>query len=97
MKKGSRETAFFVRLLFCARLLFLGAGMRGVIDAFDLLEGGMRIDLGSTERGMSEQFLNSSDVRSVVEHGCSERMAQHMRGVFLERADFSHAFADDGI
>ena len=91
------ERLLFLCAYFFVRLLFLGAGMRGVIDALDLLEGGMRIDLGSTERRMSEQFLNSSDVGTVVEHGCSESMAQHMRGVFLERADFAHPFADDGI
>ena len=70
-RMGKRTIRFMVVtviLLFRRRCSvgLLGARMRGVIDAFDLLESGMRIDLRGAERGVSEEFLDSANISTIV-------------------------------
>jgi len=76
---------------------FLGTRVRLIINAFDLLEGRVRVDLSCTERSVSEQFLNRPYVCAVIQHRRREGMAQHVRRVFLERRDFPHPIAHDGV
>ena len=81
---------FVIRICLCA-------GVCSHIDAFDLLKGRMRINLGRTEGGMSQKRLDGSYIGAVIEHGSSEGMTEDVRRVFLERTDFSHTRTHDII
>ena len=71
--------------------------MSSHIDALDLLESGMRIDLGGAQRSMAQERLDSADIGAVIEHRRRKGMAQHVRRVFLERTHLSHTRAHDFI
>ena len=81
---------FVIRICLCA-------GVCSHIDAFDLLKGRMRINLGRTEGGMSQKRLDRTDVRAVIEHRRRKRMPQHVRRVLLERRHLPHTRAHDFI
>ena len=75
----------------------IGSRMGLHIDAADLLEGGVRIDLSRAERSMAEQGLDSAYIGSVVQHGRGKSMAEYVRRVFLERGDLAHTRAHNFI
>ena len=60
-------------------LIFLRTRMGGHVDALDLLESGMRIDLGGTQGGVAEECLDRTDIGSVIQHRRGESMAQDVR------------------
>ena len=88
--KKNQKMRFF---LFFVIFTCLCARMGCHIYTAYLLKRGMRIDLRGAERGMPKQRLYGSDIRTVVQHGRSEGMAQHVRRMFLERRDLAHTRA----
>ena len=72
-----------------------GSGVRPVIDGHELVGRHMGVFLGCGERGMTQEFLDGSEVRSLIEEVCSKGMAQGVRsdnfvetvfGLFLHHA-----------
>ena len=84
-------------MLFGVGILPFCSGMRSGIDALDLLEGSMGIDLGGRDRGVTEERLDGTNIRTVIEHGGCKGMTQDVRGVFFEGRDRSHTRAHDSI
>ena len=85
----------FFKLLFFK--LFICSGVGVLVGFLHLLEGGVCINLGGAEGGMSEQGLYGANVGTVVEHGGGESVSEHVGGVFLEGADLAHARAHDAV
>ena len=79
------------------RGLFFGARVSLVVGGFELLEGGVGIDLRSGEAAVSEEGLDGVDIGSVVEHLGCERMAEDVWRVFLERRHLPHARTNNSV
>ena len=54
----------------------------------------MGVYLRRCELAVPQQFLNAFQPRPVVQHGGSERVAQHVGAAFLELAHQRQAFPD---
>ena len=54
------------------------------IGAFQAVDRDMRVDLGRTEVGVSQEFLHDAQIGAVVEQMGREGMAQHVRMHGLE-------------
>ena len=92
-----KKMHFLVVFLVFAIYILLCTGVSFVINAFYLLKGRVRIDLGRGKGCVPQKSLNRAYIRSVIQHRRGEGMAQHMRGVFLERRDLTHTRAHDSI
>ena len=64
------------------------------VGLLDLLKGGMSINLGGREAGVTEKGLDGADVSSVVEHSGGKGVTKHVRRVLLEGGNFAHASAN---
>src|ERR1700730_14602844 len=57
----------------------LCSGMMFLVNAFEPIEGEVRIDLRGRDIGMAQDGLNRAQVRAVLDHVSSAAMAQHVR------------------
>ena len=71
--------------------------MGELIYLFEFLDGIVRIDLRCTQVRMSQQFLHTVDVRTVIEHVCGERMPKHVRTALLKRGHFTEPPVHDPV
>ena len=70
-----KKMHFLVIFLVFAIYILLCTGMSRVIDPLDLLKRSMRIYLRGAERRMTQKRLYRPDVRAVIQHRGSKRMA----------------------
>ena len=62
------------------------------IYSLELLEGGMGVDLCRRQALMPQQLFHTFQSGLMVEHGCGERMPEHMRGALPERGHAAEMF-----
>lgn len=60
--------------------------MGGFVNFLKLFKRGMSIYLSSCQLLMPQQLLNALKSGAMIKHGCSKRMAQHVRAAFFKRA-----------
>ena len=68
--------------------------MRLVVDFFQSLDTRVGVDLGGTERGVAQQFLNRTEVGAGVKHVRGERMAERMHPEPIATDRVEHAVDD---
>src|SRR5439155_24640739 len=56
-----------------------GTGMRGVVDGSQALAGHVRVDLGASDVGVSEELLHAAQVRTALEQVRRERVTEQVR------------------
>lgn len=76
-------------------LLLFSFRMKGLVDFFQMLVGDVGIDLGGSDRGMTEHGLDRPDVSTIDEEVGGKAMTQRMGMNVFEDAGFGSIVFDD--